>query len=140
MSDNHHRMGLVLGALLAPPLISLLASPLASADTPDVTSGDILSYTFGGDTLSLNDTTFAIDNFFTASGLDLDVFYGPGTNYGLLLTDPGVAQLGIEDIGGTISYIDNFLPADFIDPDFGLADIGGGGVVGVDALAALFGL
>jgi hypothetical protein len=120
MSNNQRRIGVALGALLAPPLLGLLASPLASADP-----SDILSYTFDGDTLSLNDTTFAIDNLYSASGLDLDVFYGSASNYGLLLTDPGVAQLGVEDIGGTISYIDIFPPTDFIGVDPGLVDIGG---------------
>jgi hypothetical protein len=133
MSNNHRRIVLALGALLAPPLLGLLASPLASAD-PDVTS-----FTFDGDTLSFNDITLAIDNLYSASGLDLDVFYGSTSNYGLLLTDPGVAQLGYEDIGGVVTYIDNFPPTDFIGVDPGLADIAGGGSVGTDILG-LFGL
>jgi hypothetical protein len=135
MSNNHRRIGLALAALLAPPLLGLLASPLASADPDDVTS-----FTFGGDTLSFNDITLAIDNLYSASGLDLDVFYGSTSNYGLLLTDPGIAQLGYEDVGSGITYIDNFPPTDFIGVDPGLADIAGGGSVGADALAALFGL
>jgi hypothetical protein len=134
MSNNHRRIGLALGALLAPPLLGLLASPLASADP-----SDILSYTFDGDTISINDTTFAIDNLYSASGLDLDVFYGSANNYGLLLTDPGVAQVGYEDIGGVVTTIDNFPPTDFIGFDPGLADIAGGGSVGADILG-LFGL
>ena len=139
MSNNHRRMvgvvGMAAGALLAPPLIALLASPLASADTTDavVTNPDILTLgpiTAGGftDTLSLNDVTFGVDNYLVSSTpvIDLDLWYGPGTdNFGLIVTDPGVFQIGYDDIGGTVNFIDAFTPADFINPDFGLSVIGG---------------
>jgi hypothetical protein len=60
---------------------------------------------------------------------------GPGTdNFGLIVTDPGVFQIGFDDIGGTMNFIDAFTPADFINPDLGLSEIGGG------AAAALLGL
>lgn len=151
MSNNHRRMvgvvGIAAGALLAPPLIALLASPLASADPTDalVTNPDILTigpFTAGGltDTLSINDVSFGVDNYLVSSTpvLDLDLFYGPGTNFGLILTDPGVFQIGYDDIGGTTSFIDTFNPADFINSDFGLSEIGGSaGVVGAEALAGL---
>jgi hypothetical protein len=152
MSNNHRRMvgvvGMAAGALLAPALIGLLASPLACADTPDVTGtgGDIITlgpYTVDGftDTLSLNDSTFGLDNYLVSSTpIDLDLFYGGDPNYGLIVTDPGVFQIGFDDIGGTTHLIDSFNPADFISSDFGLSEIGGGGVVGADAVAALFGL
>jgi hypothetical protein len=145
-------VGTAVGALLAPPLICLIASPPASADTPDVTGpGDDITtlgpYTVDGytDTLSINDTTFASDNYLTdtvgTTTYDLDGFYGPGTdNYGVILTDPGLFQIGYDDIGGTPSVIADFTPADFLSADFGLTEIAGGGAVGADALAGLFGL
>ncbi|MFZ0906925.1 MAG: hypothetical protein WAN71_24240 [Mycobacterium sp.] len=142
MSNNHRRtvgvVGIAAGALLAPPLIALLASPLASAD--DIVT--IGPFSAGGftDTLSLNDVTFGVDNYLVSSTpvLDLDLFYGPGTNFGLILTDPGVFQIGYDDIGGTTSFIDSFTPADFISSDFGLSEIAGGaGAAGAEALAGL---
>jgi hypothetical protein len=151
MSNNHRRMvgvvGMAAGALLAPPLIALLASPLAGADTPDVTGtgGDILTlgpYTVDGytDTLSINESTFGVDNYLASSTLDVDIFDSGDPNYGLIVTDPGVYQIGVEDIGGTTHVIDTLNPADFVSSDFGLSEIGGGGAVGADAVAALFGL
>lgn len=138
MTSNHRRrggiVGMAFGALLAPPLISLLASPLATADTPDVvgTSGDITTYTFGTppdtDTLSVNDTTFAFDNFHALTNYDIDIYSdGLGSHtHEVLLTDPGVFQLGVDDVDGVRTFIDSFTPADFINPDIGLTDLGGG--------------
>ena len=149
MSHNHRRMsgiaGLAFGALLAPPLICLIASPLASADPGD---SDILTlgpYTVDGytDTLSINDSTFAFDNYLTgsfdSSPFDLDFYSGaPGSDtYELLLTDPSLFQLGLDDVDGTITPIFSFDPTDFISTDPGLTDLGG--AVGADALAGLFG-
>lgn len=122
------------GALLAPPLISLLGSPLASADTTDLVGpgGDITTYTFGTapdtDTLSLNDTTFAFDNFHVLPNYDIDFYFdGLGSHtHEVLLTDPGVFQLGVDDVDGVRTFIDSFTPADFINPDIGLVDLGGG--------------
>ena len=150
MSNNHRRMvgvvGMAAGALLAPPLIALLASPLASADPTDavVTGGDIITfgpYTVDGitDTLSVNDSTFGLDNYtVTSTPIDLDLFYGGDPSYGLIVTDPGVFQIGFDDIGGTTHLIDSFNPADFVSSDLGLSEIGGA-VAGAD-VAALFGL
>lgn len=153
MSNNHRRMGGIVGtavgALLAPPLICLLASPLASADPGDSDIVTLGPYTVDGytDTLSINDTTFALDNYLTgsvgSSAFDLDAYSGaPGSDtYEVLLTDPSLFQLGFDDADGTITPIFSFTPADFINPDIGLVDLGGaGGAVGADALAGLFGL
>lgn len=148
MSTNHRRMvgiaGMAVGAMLAPPLIALLASPVANADPSDassVGSGDVTSYTLGDDTFSINTSTDGFDNYFAAPTYDLDFFSGgsPETT-GFLLTDPGVFQLGYDVVGGTVVPIDDFTPADFINPDIGLIEIGGGGAVGADAVAGLFGL
>jgi hypothetical protein len=138
MSDNHRRMGLALGALLVPPLLSLLAGPLANADGDVTTYGP---YTFDGasDTLNVNYIAFGLDNVLTSDGLDLDTYYSALTNdYGVFLTDPGVFQVGIDDVGGTIGYIDSFTPPFDVDP--GLADISSVAVLGSDGLAGLFGL
>ena len=137
MINNHRRIsgmaGLALGALLAPPLISLLASPLASADPTDAAvgaAGQVITlgpYPFDGytDMLGFNDSTFAFDNYLTGtfdgSAFDLDTYFGPtgSDSFDVLLTDPGVFQLGVDDVGGSISYVDNFLGIDFIPTDPG---------------------
>ena len=140
MSDNHRRMvgiiGMAAAGLLAPPLIALLASPAASADTSDAAVvTDITTYgpyTFDGftDTLSVNPSTDLFDNYLTgalgAINLDLDI-YSPATgDYDVLLTDPGLFQFGVDDTGGVFSFpIESFVPADFVDPDIGLSAIGG---------------
>jgi hypothetical protein len=138
MTNNHRRVAGVVataaGALLTAPLISLLASPVASADGADlvVINPDVTTYgpyTIDGftDTFSLNTSTDAFDNYLTTTNYDLDIFSGaPGSNsFELLFTDPGVFQVGIDDIGGTYSFIDNFPPTDFLPTDPGLADLGG---------------
>jgi hypothetical protein len=140
MSNNRRRMvgiiGMAAAGLLTPPLIALLASPLASADTTDVVvlPDPVTSYgpyTFDGytDTFSLNTSTDAFDNYLTGafdgSNFDLD-FYSPATgDYDVLLTDPGLFQFGVDDTAGVFSYTDSFIPADFVDPDIGLSAIGG---------------
>ena len=140
MSRNHRRMGgMAIGALLGPPLISLLASPLASADpTTDAAGGggDITTYHLGpDDTLSINTTTHGFNNYFDGSHLNVDISNdGPGSgtlgvpNYLDIVTDPNHFQLvkGAED-GALIHDFDTH-PGTFINPDQGLIDIGGGGV------------
>jgi hypothetical protein len=141
-SNNHNRrwvggVGMAVGALLAPPLICLVASPFANADTPDVAApgGDIATYTFGPDTLSINTTTGAFDNYIATSSYDLDVGAPASNSYEVLLTDPGAFQFGIDDVAGKISYIDIFNPANFLPPDPCLAELGGG--VSTDAAGGL---
>jgi hypothetical protein len=133
MRKNSRRMGGIVGmgvgALLAPPLIALLASPVASAD-PDVTT--LGPYDIDGyeETFGFNDTTYAVDNYLTGtydgSAFDLDTYFGPSgsDSFEVLLTDPGVLQLGVDDVDGSITYIDNFLGIDFIPTDPGLALLG----------------
>jgi hypothetical protein len=141
MNHNHRRMsgiaGLAFGGLLAPALIALLTSPLAGADpTTDVTgTGDVVTlgpYPIDGytETLSYNDASYAFDNYLTGTydgtGFDLDTFFGPSgsDSFEVLLTDPGILQVGVDDVDGSISYIDNFLGIDFIPTDAGLALLG----------------
>jgi hypothetical protein len=133
MRKNYRRMvgivGMGVGALLAPPLMALLASPVASAD-PDVTT--LGPYDIDGyeETFGYNDTTHAVDNYLTGtydgSAFDLDSYFGPSgsDSFEVLLTDPGVLQLGVDDVDGSITYIDNFLGIDFIPTDPGLALLG----------------
>jgi hypothetical protein len=141
MDKNHGRLGgtavMAFGALLAPPLISLMISPLAGADpaTDAAAIGQIVTLgptSFDGftDTFSFNDTTFAFDNYLigTVDGsvFNLDTFLGaPGSNSSeVLLTDPGVFQLGIVDVDGSVRLIDNFFSSDFLPTDPGLALLG----------------
>ena len=141
MDKNHHRRGgtglMALSALCALPLISLTISPLASADpTTDVLGTDQIvtlgPTSFDGftDTFAFNDSTFAFDNYLigTVDGsvFNLDTFLGaPGSNsFEFLLTDPGIFQLGAVDVDGSVRLIDNFLGADFIPTDPGLALLG----------------
>jgi hypothetical protein len=42
----------------------------------------------------------------------------------VLLTDSGILQIGVDDVDGSITYIDNFLGGDFIPTDAGLALLG----------------
>jgi hypothetical protein len=143
MSRNYRRMGatvgMAVGALLAPPLLALSAGPVANADPSDVVTYGPFSFDGYTDTFSINTTTDAVDNLTAYQTYDIDLYYGPGTdNYGIIVTEPGVFQLGVDDIGGSVGLVDSFTPPFDVDP--GLADIGGGGAVGVDSLAALFGL
>jgi hypothetical protein len=133
MNNNHRRLtgiaGIGFGVLLAPMLISLLTSPLAGADGEVITFGP---YPYDGytDMFSINDSTYAFDNYLTGtldgSAFDLDTYFGPtgSDSFEVLLTDPGVFQVGADDVGGSISYVDNFLGIDFIPTDPGLALLG----------------
>jgi hypothetical protein len=152
MSNGNRRVCdiavLGLGGLLASGLIALLTSPQATADpTSDVasTTGDVVTlgpYSIDGytETLSYNDSTDAVDNYLTGtydgSAFDLDTYFGaPGSNsFEVLLTDPGVFQLGLDDVGGSVSYIDNFFGIDFVGTDPGLGDLGG---ITADVVGAL---
>lgn len=132
MMKNHRRtagiLGMAAGALLAASLISLLASPVANADPGVTTLGP---YDIGGydETLSYN-TAYAVDSYVTGTydgtGFDLDAYFGPpgSDSFDVLLTDPGIFQFGVDDVGGSLSYIDNFLGIDFIPTDPGLALLG----------------
>ena len=156
MWSNHLRVtgfvGMACGVLLASPLISPSASPLASADpaADAAAAGQITTlgpYSFDGfsDTLAFNDSTFAFDNYLTATAdgsvFNLDTFIGaPGSNsFEVLLTDPGVFQVGVVDVDGSVRLIDNFVGSDFLPSDPGLAELGGatGLNLGADMAAAV---
>ncbi|WP_343709400.1 hypothetical protein [Mycobacterium sp.] len=86
-------------------------------------------FTIGGyaDTLSINSDTFALDNFVTGTSnslpFDLDLFAGaPGSDSSeFLLTVPSLFQVGLDDVAGTLTPLFALNPADFINPDIGLA-------------------
>jgi len=113
-------VGMAIGALLAPPLISLLASPVATADGTDA-DPDLKTITLGpDDTLTYNVHSYAFDNFSDTSKFDVDVYSGGlgSDTHEILLTDPNTFQIGVDDIGGKLSFIDIFNPADLgsVDP------------------------
>ena len=122
-------VGTALGALLASPVIALLATPDANAD--DLTS--IGPYTIDGytDTFTYDTDTSAFDNFLTGSydsyPFDLDIYSGaPGSGDSeVLFTIPLLFQGGYEDVDGTITTISSVDAADFVSPDVGLVDLGG---------------
>ncbi|MGA9492645.1 MAG: hypothetical protein WBV80_20665 [Mycobacterium sp.] len=128
-SNRRHTAGLAMGALLASPLISLLASPVASAD--DLST--IGPYTVDGytDTFTYDTSTSGFDNFLTGSfdsyPFDVDIYSGgPGSGDSeVLFTIPLLFQGGFEDVNGTITPISSVDAANFVSPDVGLADLGG---------------
>ncbi|BBX46845.1 hypothetical protein GCM10009641_40020 [Mycobacterium cookii] len=128
-SSRRLTAGLALGSLLVSPLIALLASPVANAD--DLST--IGPYTLDGytDTFTYDTTTSGFDNFLTGSfdsyPFNVDIYSGaPGSGDSeVLLTIPLLAQIGYQDVGGTITPIDTFNAADFVSPDIGLGHLGG---------------
>ena len=85
-------------------------------------------YTIDGynDTFSFNTSTDAFDNYFTTTITTLTSFLARrARTHRAPINGPGVFQVGVDDVGGTYSYIDNFPGTDFIPTDPGLADLGG---------------
>jgi hypothetical protein len=125
-------VGTAVGALLAPPLIALLGTPLASADPVDDLAyvGPI---SIGGftETFTYNTSTYAFDSLLAGSSnlvpFDLDISAGtPGSgDFAVLFTIPLVYQGGFEDIDGTFTPISSFDAANFLSPDNGLIELGG---------------
>jgi len=122
-------VGIALAALLASPVISLLTTPVASADDL-VTIGP---YTADGytDTLTYDTDTSGFDNLVTGSfdsyPIDLDIYSGAAGSGDseVLFTIPLLFQGGFEDVDGTLTPISSFDAADFVSPDVGLVDLGG---------------
>jgi hypothetical protein len=142
MNRNHRRLsgtaGIAFGALLAPPLIALLASPLANADPvagASVGTGD-LTYTFGPDTLTFDPTTGGFDNYIQVSNFDFDVSMPADGTFGAVATGTsthGPFQVGVQDVDGVLTHEFSTNPADFINPDWGLGELGG---VSTDTVSA----
>jgi hypothetical protein len=141
-----HAAGLAVGALLAVPVLAVLAGPVASADPGDdlVTLGP---YAIGSynDTLTYDSSNLAFDNFTTGSlgstPFDLDVYQGPSGSDSAeyVFTIPLLFQGGIDDVDGTSTPFYSFNPFDFITPDAGLVNLGGApsteGIVTIGPLA-----
>jgi hypothetical protein len=108
------------------------------ASSADVIGGDIVTYTLGPDTLSINTATDGFDSYIATSKFDLDVGAPQSDIHEILFTDPGVIQLGVDDDAGQLSYIFSLNPAEFAPPDPCITELGG--AVSTDALGGLFGL
>lgn len=130
MGRNNRRAALAVGALIASPVLALLAASVASAD--DLSS--IGPIAIGGYTeaLTYDTATGGFDNYLVGSydgyPYDLDVYFDPSGagNSEALITIPFLFQGGFTDVAGTITPIASVLnPADFVNPDIGLIDLGG---------------
>jgi hypothetical protein len=130
MGRNRRVAALAVGALIASPALALLAASAASAD--DLSS--IGPIAIGGYTeaLTYDTTTGEFDNYLVGSydgyPYDLDVYFDPSGagNSEVLFTIPFLFQGGFDDVGGTITPLQSvFNPADFVNPDIGLIDLGG---------------
>ena len=133
MGRSYRRIAAVaVGALIASPALALLSGFIASADSGDLASiGPVLidGYT---ESLAYNTATGAFDNYLVAPvggyPYDLDVYFDPSGsgNAEALLTIPFLFQGGFTDTNGTITPISSvFNPADFVNSDIGLIDLGG---------------
>ncbi|WP_428339576.1 hypothetical protein [Mycobacterium sp.] len=116
--------------MIASPALALWSSSIANAD--DLSS--IGPIAIGGytETLTYDTTTGGFDNYLVGNydgyPYDLDVYVDPSGsgNSEVLLTVPLLFQGGFTDIDGTISPISSVLnPADFLNSDIGLIDLGG---------------
>lgn len=126
----HRITAVAVGALVASPALALLTGSTAHADGDLASIGPI---EIGGYTeaITYNTVSGAFDNYLAApvSGYpyDLDLYFDPaGSGNGeVLLTIPFLFQGGFEDVNGTITPISSVNPADFVNSDIGLIDLGG---------------
>jgi hypothetical protein len=130
MGRNCRMAAFAVGALIASPALALLAGSVASAD--DLSS--IGPIAIGGYTeaLTYDTATGGFDNYLVGSydgyPYDLDVYFDPSGagNSEVLITIPFLFQGGFQDIDGTVTPIPSvFNPADFVNSDIGLIDLGG---------------
>jgi len=130
MGRNFRMAVVAMGALIASPALALLAGSVASAD--DLSSiGPIV---IGGYTeaLTYDTATGGFDNYLVGSydgyPIDLDVYFDPSGagNSEVLITIPFLFQGGFQDVDGSVTPIPSvFNPADFVNSDIGLIDLGG---------------
>jgi hypothetical protein len=130
MSPTRGTVGIAIGALLAPAFIALLASPVASADPESaaVGTGGDLTYTFGPDTLTFDPTTGGFDNYFDVSNFQFDFSVPVDGTAGAVVTgavDHQPFQVGVQDTDGVFNYEFTGNTADFINPVWGLGELGG---------------
>jgi hypothetical protein len=124
-------------------------TPISSVNPADFVNSDIGLIDLGGtpdpalgvisfgpidlsgyqDTLSINSSDFALDNYLTGVSnslpFDVDFFTGaPGSDTSeFLLTVPLLFQVGVDDVGGAITPI--FELGSVLNPDIGLSAIAG---------------
>jgi hypothetical protein len=119
------------GALIASPALALLTGPIAVADPSDLTSIGPVAIDGYTESLTYNTVTGAFDNYLAAPvggyPYDLDIYFDPAAsgNGEVLLTIPFLFQGGFEDVDGAITPISSVNPADFVNSDIGLIDLGG---------------
>lgn len=131
MGRSYRRAAAVaVGMLIASPALALLAGSVASAD--DLSSICPIAIAGYTEALTYDTTTGGFDNYLVGSydgyPYDLDVYFDPSGsgNSEVLLTVPFLFQGGFADTDGTITPIASvFDPADFVNPDIGLIDLGG---------------
>jgi hypothetical protein len=131
MGRSSHRLAAAaVGALIASPALAL-TGPVAGADPGDLTSIGPVAIDGYTESLTYNTVTGAFDNYLAAPvggyPYDLDVYFDPsGSGNGeVLLTVPFLFQGGFEDVDGAITPISSVNPADFVNSDIGLIDLGG---------------
>jgi hypothetical protein len=131
MGHSYRRIAAVaVGTLIASPALALLTGSVARADSDLSSIGPIAidGYT---ESLTYNTATGAFDNYLAAPvggyPSDLDIYFDPaGSGNGeVLLTIPFLFQGGFTDVDGTITPISSVAPADFVNSDVGLIDLGG---------------
>jgi hypothetical protein len=132
MGRSYHRKAAVaVAALIVSPALALLTGSVANADAGDLASIGPVSIDGYTESLTYNTVTGAFDNYLAApvSGYpyDLDIYFDPAGagNSEVLLTIPFLFQGGFEDVDGTITPISSVNPADFVNSDIGLIDLGG---------------
>jgi len=130
MGRNHRMAALAVGALIASPALTLLGGSVARAD--DLSS--IGPIAIGGYTeaLTYDTATGGFDNYLVGSydgyPYDVDVYFDPSGagNSEVLITIPFLFQGGFQYVDGSVTPIPSvFNPADFVNPDIGLIDLGG---------------
>jgi len=131
MGRTYRRIAAVaVGTLIASPALALCAASVASADGDLASIGPITidGYT---ESITYNTVSGAFDNYLAAPvggyPADLDLYYDPaGSGNGeVLLTIPFLFQGGFEDVDGAITPFSSVNPADFVNPDIGLINLGG---------------
>ncbi len=132
MGRKYHRtVAAAAGALIASPALALLTGAPASADASDLASIGPIAIDGYTESLTYDTATGAFDNYLAAPvggyPYDLDVYFDPaGSGNGeVLLTIPFLFQGGFTDADGTITPISSVNPADFVNSDIGLIDLGG---------------
>jgi hypothetical protein len=131
MGRSYRRIAAVaVGTLIASPALALLTGSVSSADS-DLSSVGPIAIDGYTESLTYNTATGAFDNYLAAPvggyPSDLDIYFDPSGsgNSEVLLTIPFLFQGGFTDVDGTITPISSVNPADFVNSDVGLIDLGG---------------